>query len=57
MPPSDAQALAAALQTLIASPALRDDMGQAGRQRYEMQFQAGHMAGNIYRIYRQAVEL
>lgn len=57
VPPSDARALAAALQTLIASPALRDDMGQAGRQRYEAQFQAGHMADNIYRIYRQAVEL
>ncbi len=54
VPPADAQALASALQTLIEKPALRHDMGRAGRQRYETQFRAQHMAENIYQVYKQS---
>jgi glycosyltransferase involved in cell wall biosynthesis len=53
VPPADAQALAAALQTLIEKPALRDDMGKNGRLRYETQFRAQHMAKNISEVYKQ----
>ncbi len=53
VPPADAQALAAALQTLIEKPALRQDMGRNARQRYEVQFRVQHMAKNIYRVYKQ----
>lgn len=51
VPPADPQALAAAMNELIANPELREQMGSAGR-RYVEHFMAKSIVPKIERIYR-----
>ncbi|MFQ5668536.1 MAG: glycosyltransferase [Candidatus Binatia bacterium] len=55
VPPRSPQALAQALNTLLASPALRQRMGAAGRRRVHETFTAEHMVRCYAGIYAQAV--
>ncbi|MEZ0395269.1 MAG: glycosyltransferase family 4 protein [Anaerolineales bacterium] len=54
VPPRDAPALAAALKTLIADPALRRRMGAAGRRMAEAEFSTARVNEETLRIYAQA---
>jgi len=51
--PADADALAAALATLLDDPALRRRMGGAGRQRVAGELGAGRMAARTLALYRE----
>ena len=46
-----AEAMAAALERLLAAPALARTMGQAGRQRVERLFTIGHTARKMELVY------
>jgi glycosyltransferase involved in cell wall biosynthesis len=50
-PARDLQALAKNLMTLLRDPALRAQMGEAGRQRVEANFTAARMARDAERVY------
>jgi lipopolysaccharide/colanic/teichoic acid biosynthesis glycosyltransferase len=52
--PNSPQAVADALQTLLAYAPLRQRLGQAARARYEAQFQPQAMAEPVLAIYQQA---
>jgi lipopolysaccharide/colanic/teichoic acid biosynthesis glycosyltransferase len=52
--PNTPQAVAQALQTLLADAPLRQRLGQAARERYEAQFQPEAMAESVRAIYQQA---
>ncbi len=57
VPPQDADALAAALNGLLADPWMRDRMGRSARQRVEGEFTAAHMRTRAAALYQQvAVE-
>jgi rhamnosyl/mannosyltransferase len=56
VPPRSSQALAHALNTLLASPALRHRMGAAGRRRVEKEFTVELMVRRYAGIYAQAIE-
>jgi glycosyltransferase involved in cell wall biosynthesis len=51
VPPKDATALAAAIDTLMRSPALRQEMGQAARGRFEQEFSLEQMVNKMRRLY------
>ena len=52
--PNTPQAVAQALQTLLADAPLRQRLGQAARERYEAHFQPEAMAESVRAIYQQA---
>lgn len=54
VPPDDAGALGGAIARLLADPALRERLGQAGRERV-VAFQAGTVVPQIERVYREGV--
>jgi rhamnosyl/mannosyltransferase len=53
VPPGDATALADALATLLASPALRARLGAAGRRRVEQEYTTAHAAEAVLAVYRE----
>jgi rhamnosyl/mannosyltransferase len=53
VPPGDAGALAAAINQLLADPALRKQYGGRGRARVETDFSAQAMSAAILRTYRE----
>ncbi len=55
VPPGDHGALGAALSALLADPALRDRMGEAGRRRWCERFTAERMVNDTESLYRDAV--
>lgn len=56
VPPKDEAALARALNTLLADPALRERLGAAGRDRVEQVFSIDQMAQATLDVYRQVLE-
>ncbi|MDQ3701702.1 MAG: glycosyltransferase family 4 protein [Chloroflexota bacterium] len=54
VPPDDASALSGAMARLLADPALRERLGQAGKKRV-IAFQAGTVVPQIERVYREVV--
>jgi glycosyltransferase involved in cell wall biosynthesis len=55
VPPGDADALAAALNTLALQPELRLRLGQAGRVRFDALFRIGQCATALRAIYEEAL--
>lgn len=55
VPPSDPTALAAALRMLVADPALRRTMGEAGRRRARALFSTGRMVASVFKVYEEAL--
>jgi rhamnosyl/mannosyltransferase len=55
VPPGNHDALATAIQTLIADPALRRRMGEAARERVVAEFTADRMAGRTLTVYRDVL--
>jgi len=55
VPPRDPDALAEALQKLIADPELRRRMGQAGREKALKEFTLGRMLRETERVYREVL--
>lgn len=55
VPAGDPAALAAALATLLGDEALRRDMGARARLRFEAQFTAERMLGDLDRIYEEVL--
>jgi glycosyltransferase involved in cell wall biosynthesis len=55
VPPGDAPALAAALNTLLADPELRQRFGAAGRRRVMALFTRAHMVDAVEAIYRDVL--
>ena len=55
VPPGDAAALAAALNTLLADADLRRRFGAAGRQRVAALFTRAHMVDSVEAIYRNVL--
>ena len=55
VPPNDAAALAAAITTLVADPALRQMLGAAGRQRVATQFSVAAMLRQTLAFYQEAL--
>ena len=53
--PADAEALAAALQTLLADTPLRERLGAAGRRRVAREFTAARMAERTVALYREVL--
>jgi glycosyltransferase involved in cell wall biosynthesis len=53
IPPRKSAALAAALDRLLASPALRDRMGQAARERVVERFNEQNMISQTFELYRE----
>lgn len=53
VPPRDEAALARALNTLLADPALRARLGAAGRQRVEQTFSVSQMVDRTVALYKQ----
>ena len=56
LPPRDADGLALAIRTLTDSPALRDSLGAAGRERCRTMFDHNRMVDQIERVYRRLLE-
>ena len=56
VPRHDVQALADALQTLIQSPEIRQQMGKAGRQKFEQEFTVDRMIAETKAIYDQILK-
>ncbi len=54
VPVKDVDALARALRSLITDPALRQEMGIAGRRRAEAEFSVGRVIMDTLHVYRQA---
>lgn len=55
VPPEDPVALRQAISRLLADPALRTRLGEAGRQRFPA-FQAGSVVGRIEQVYRDLLK-
>lgn len=56
VPPGDPQALATALRRLLADAALREQMGQAARERVQREFAAAAVIPRVEALYRQTLE-
>ena len=56
VPPRNAHALAETIGSLLASPALREAMGRAGRQRAEAMFGVDDFGTQIEAVYRQILQ-
>ncbi|NEU76498.1 glycosyltransferase family 4 protein [Hassallia byssoidea VB512170] len=56
VPRKDVQALANALQTLIQSPDLRQQMGEAGRQKFEQEFTVERMINETKAVYEEILK-
>lgn len=56
VPPKDINALTNALQTLIESPDLRQQMGEAGRQKFEQEFTLERMINGTKELYRKILK-
>jgi glycosyltransferase involved in cell wall biosynthesis len=56
VPPGDAEAMAQAVQELIADPDRADALGRAGRERLERELTTDVQAGELARVLRDAVE-
>jgi glycogen(starch) synthase len=52
--PGDATSLEACLERLALDPSLRQEMGEAARQRYEAKFAPGPMAAGMVALFRRA---
>jgi rhamnosyl/mannosyltransferase len=50
--PGEVEELAAALRKLADNPPLRQELGQAGRRRFEQEFQIGRVAREIQQVYK-----
>jgi glycosyltransferase involved in cell wall biosynthesis len=57
VPPKDPAALASAMETLITNPALRQELGCAGRRRCEEHFSLQSHVQNVLREYDQVLSL
>ena len=55
VPVGDGPALTRALRALLADPALRERMGEAGRRRWRERFTAERMVCDTEALYRDAV--
>jgi len=55
VPPKDPDALAKAIATLIQFPVLRQQMGQAGRKRYEQEFSLAQMIAKTRAVYDEVL--
>jgi len=55
VPPRDPEALAEAINTLLANPDLREEMGRKGRERVEKEFTKEIMAQRVLEVYREVV--
>ena len=55
VPPRDPAVLADALRTLVDSPELRRQFGEAGRRRLEAEFTTARMLGRISDVYRDVI--
>jgi rhamnosyl/mannosyltransferase len=51
--PGDVEALAGAINRLLADPALRASLGEAGRRRVEHEFSREHMVRSMLALYRE----
>jgi glycosyltransferase involved in cell wall biosynthesis len=56
VPPEDPAALAAALRTLLDSPAAAQRMGEAGRRRYEASYTIDHMAAAWHDTWQRVID-
>jgi glycosyltransferase involved in cell wall biosynthesis len=57
VPPADPEALAGAIGSLMADPARRRAMGEAGHRRAHEHYQARRMAEDVMAVYRQVLGL
>jgi rhamnosyl/mannosyltransferase len=57
VPPRNPEALAEAINKLLASSSLRQEMGEAGRKRVESEFTAAKMAAGILDVYQDVLNL
>ncbi len=55
VPPGDVEALAESIRYLLANPARRQEMGEAGRSRVEQHFTSTRMAESLLQIYQEMV--
>ncbi len=53
VPPQEPTALGAAIERLVADPALRGRLGAAGRERIGVEFTLGRMIARVARVYRE----
>jgi glycosyltransferase involved in cell wall biosynthesis len=56
VPPGDAAALAQAMKKLIRSPAMRKEMGDAGRERVVRTFTVKKMTDGVMEVYKEVVD-
>ena len=56
VPPNDPQALAAAINRLLADPPLRTQMGAAGRERVQIEFSVEFMIRETIAFYQEAMQ-
>jgi rhamnosyl/mannosyltransferase len=55
VPPGDVEALAESIRYLLANPARRQEMGEAGRARVEQHFTSARMAESLLQIFQEMV--
>jgi rhamnosyl/mannosyltransferase len=55
VPPQNVTAMADAIRYLLANPSLREEMGEAGRNRVEQTFTSARMAAGILEVYRETL--
>jgi rhamnosyl/mannosyltransferase len=57
VPPGDAEALAASLETLIADEGLRAELGSRAKERVQSEFTTERMVRRTIEIYKEALQL